>query len=180
MQAQFVPSDNGIVQWTMAPDNGIGQRASVWGLVCAVICASPGTFSFQCICDTLRRRLIFRRARPASQSCLTAIRGSLRKTFGRHVCGQEVITADMNFQPLLEKEMHCSCGRVHSTDLKAIDIGRGALQRLPLPSSPPKSLPLNPLSCRIRSSFQTKPLSAPSCCICRRMRIWSSLLAQGR
>ena len=37
----------------------------------------------------------------------------------------------MNFQPLLEKEMHCSCGRVHSTDLKAIDIGRGALQRLP-------------------------------------------------
>ena len=37
----------------------------------------------------------------------------------------------MNFQPILEKEMHCSCGRVHSTDLKAIDIGRGALQRLP-------------------------------------------------
>ena len=37
----------------------------------------------------------------------------------------------MNFQPLLEKKMHCSCGRVHSTDLKAIDIGRGALQRLP-------------------------------------------------
>ena len=37
----------------------------------------------------------------------------------------------MDFQPLLEKEMHCSCGRVHSTDLKAIDIGRGALQRLP-------------------------------------------------
>ena len=37
----------------------------------------------------------------------------------------------MNFQPLLEKEMHCSCGRVHSTDLKAIDIGRGALPRLP-------------------------------------------------
>ena len=37
----------------------------------------------------------------------------------------------MNFQPLLEKEMHCSCGRVHSTDLKAVDIGRGALQRLP-------------------------------------------------
>ena len=37
----------------------------------------------------------------------------------------------MNFQPLLEKEMHCSCGRVHSTDLKAIDIGRGALRRLP-------------------------------------------------
>ena len=27
--------------------------------------------------------------------------------------------------------MHCSCGRVHSTDLKMIDIGRGALQRLP-------------------------------------------------
>ena len=37
----------------------------------------------------------------------------------------------MNFQPILEKEMHCSCGRVHSTDLKVIDIGRGALQRLP-------------------------------------------------
>ena len=37
----------------------------------------------------------------------------------------------MNFQTILEKEMHCSCGRVHSTDLKAIDIGRGALQRLP-------------------------------------------------
>ena len=37
----------------------------------------------------------------------------------------------MNFHPLLEKEMHCSCGRVHSTDLKAIEIGRGALQRLP-------------------------------------------------
>lgn len=27
--------------------------------------------------------------------------------------------------------MHCSCGRVHSTDLKAVDIGRGALERLP-------------------------------------------------
>ena len=37
----------------------------------------------------------------------------------------------MNFQPILEKEMHCSCGRVHSTDLKAVDIGRGALERLP-------------------------------------------------
>ena len=37
----------------------------------------------------------------------------------------------MNFQSIIEKEMHCSCGRVHSTDLKAIDIGRGALQRLP-------------------------------------------------
>ena len=37
----------------------------------------------------------------------------------------------MSFQPILEKEMHCSCGRVHSTDLKAVDIGRGALERLP-------------------------------------------------
>ena len=37
----------------------------------------------------------------------------------------------MNFQSIIEKEMHCSCGRVHNTDLKAIDIGRGALQRLP-------------------------------------------------
>ncbi len=37
----------------------------------------------------------------------------------------------MNFQPILEKEMHCSCGRVHSTDLKTVDIGRGALERLP-------------------------------------------------
>ena len=37
----------------------------------------------------------------------------------------------MNLQSLLGKEMHCSCGRVHSTDLKAIDIGRGALQRRP-------------------------------------------------
>ena len=37
----------------------------------------------------------------------------------------------MNFQSIIEKEMHCSCGRVHSTDLKAIDIGRNALQRLP-------------------------------------------------
>ncbi len=37
----------------------------------------------------------------------------------------------MDFHPILEKEMHCSCGRVHSTDLKAIDIGRGALQRVP-------------------------------------------------
>jgi glycerol-1-phosphate dehydrogenase [NAD(P)+] len=27
--------------------------------------------------------------------------------------------------------MHCGCGRVHSTDLKSIDIGRGALDRLP-------------------------------------------------
>ena len=37
----------------------------------------------------------------------------------------------MNLQSLLNKEMHCSCGRTHSTDLKAIDIGQGALQRLP-------------------------------------------------
>ena len=37
----------------------------------------------------------------------------------------------MNFQSIIEKEMHCGCGRVHSTDLKAIDIGRGAIKRLP-------------------------------------------------
>lgn len=37
----------------------------------------------------------------------------------------------MDFQHFLGKEMHCSCGRVHSTDLKKIDIGEGALQRLP-------------------------------------------------
>lgn len=37
----------------------------------------------------------------------------------------------MDFHSILGKEMHCSCGRVHSTDLKSIDIGRGALDRLP-------------------------------------------------
>ena len=37
----------------------------------------------------------------------------------------------MDFHSILGKEMHCGCGRVHSTDLKAIDIGGGALQRLP-------------------------------------------------
>lgn len=37
----------------------------------------------------------------------------------------------MDFHSILGKEMHCGCGRVHSTDLKSIDIGRGALDRLP-------------------------------------------------
>lgn len=37
----------------------------------------------------------------------------------------------MDFHSILGKEMHCSCGRVHSTDLRSIDIGRGALDRLP-------------------------------------------------
>ena len=36
----------------------------------------------------------------------------------------------MDFNSILGKEMHCSCGRLHSTDLKSIDIGRGALDRL--------------------------------------------------
>ena len=37
----------------------------------------------------------------------------------------------MDFNSILGKEMHCSCGRLHSTDLKSIEIGRGALDRLP-------------------------------------------------
>ena len=37
----------------------------------------------------------------------------------------------MDFNTLLGKEMHCSCGRTHKTDLRSIDIGRGALDRLP-------------------------------------------------
>lgn len=62
---------------------------------------------------------------------MIAINYKRNTLLGSCICRQEVFTAHMNFQPILEKEMHCSCGRVHSTDLKAIDIGRGALQRLP-------------------------------------------------
>jgi len=37
----------------------------------------------------------------------------------------------MDFHSILGKQMHCGCGRVHSTDLKSIEIGHGALDRLP-------------------------------------------------
>lgn len=41
------------------------------------------------------------------------------------------MTASSNLSQYLGQEMHCACGRTHSTDLKKIDIEAGALQRLP-------------------------------------------------
>ena len=96
----------------------------------------------------------------------------------------------MNFQPILEKEMHCSCGRVHSTDLKAVDIGRGALERLPellrglgfhkayIAADVNTWEAAGKKAAAIRSLYLTKQLSAPSCCICPRTRTWSLRSAQ--
>ena len=36
-----------------------------------------------------------------------------------------------NLVDFLGKEMHCSCGRIHSTPLKKLDIGEGAIGRIP-------------------------------------------------
>ena len=41
------------------------------------------------------------------------------------------MTKSSNLSQYLGKDMHCACGRVHSTKLKKIDIEEGALSRLP-------------------------------------------------
>ena len=41
------------------------------------------------------------------------------------------MTGSSHLQQYLGKELQCSCGRSHSTDLKIIDIEEGALSRLP-------------------------------------------------
>lgn len=41
------------------------------------------------------------------------------------------MSGSSHLQQYLGKELHCSCGRDHSTDLKIIDIEEGALSRLP-------------------------------------------------
>ena len=41
------------------------------------------------------------------------------------------MAASNNLSQYLEKEIHCSCGHTHSTNLRRIDIEEGALSRLP-------------------------------------------------
>ena len=45
--------------------------------------------------------------------------------------GGITMAASNNLSQYLEKEIHCSCGHTHSTNLRRIDIEEGALSRLP-------------------------------------------------
>lgn len=49
----------------------------------------------------------------------------------RNKLGGIFMAANSNLSQYLGQEMHCACGRTHSTKLKIIDVEEGALKRLP-------------------------------------------------